>query len=692
MEKNGKKGDVVKTSAERTMVQDFLRNDKWNNYLTMLSKATGFTLSMYTPDGVLLYSTSLIHPLCEAMQSFHGFNWRCDNACRRGLDASGGPKIFKCGAKIMNFTLPIEYRGIRTTVLGQGSFSRYSDLSAIMKDIDSSEPLHISALPMLPTFTSALQARNVCDLIESSIIDLLLTVPESTSFGTQRQVESMKSILEGWMGFTQMTLDAVYRYLFDNLTNFLEGRAFSVLLLDAEGEAFTRAISARNGESALMPASVSMHDLVVQRLLAGEKHVVAGDADLAPDRASDAKDGNVFFPVVVNGRIESLLIVAGPLPAENDIRVIYAFCRLTALAIENNRQHQELSRKFKRLASVASLTESIAPIHNEQTLLETILDKSAELLLAEQGSLMLLDQETESLLMEATKWDGDVFSNDTREKIRIPKGEGIAGLVAANGEPILVKNIESDPRVGKKNSARYKTTSFVSVPLKVEQRVMGVLNFTDKSSGEAFTEDDLNLAQAFASHAAVILERNTLSAQMDKLKKLSITDPLTGLLNRRYLRDRLEEEFARSQRYNRQMSILMVDLDGFKQYNDTLGHPAGDRVLETIAVIIIHSLRSMDIVARYGGDEFVVILPETGVETAMLIGERLRQDIAEAVLPTGDVMLMPGQRPPKITSSIGIACYPDHDDTTAEMLFQRADNALYAAKAKGRNRVEIFSH
>jgi diguanylate cyclase (GGDEF)-like protein len=274
----------------------------------------------------------------------------------------------------------------------------------------------------------------------------------------------------------------------------------------------------------------------------------------------------------------------------------------------------------------------------------------------------------------------------TKEKIWVRKGVGIAGKVAEFGEPLLVANIEDDPRIGKKSRSRYKTSSFVSVPLKIRERVIGVLSLTDKTTGAAFDEVDLQLAQAFASHAAVVLERKEFREQMEKLKELSITDHLTGLLNRRYWHDRLEEEIARSQRFNRQLSVLMVNLDGFKQYNDTFGHLAGDRILEAIAVVIMNSVRSIDIVARYGGDEFTIILPETGISMAVVIGERLRSDIAKTALP----VTQGGKSEHTITASIGIACYPEHD-TTANSLFDRADSALYRAKTKGKNRIEVYT-
>jgi len=173
--------------------------------------------------------------------------------------------------------------------------------------------------------------------------------------------------------------------------------------------------------------------------------------------------------------------------------------------------------------------------------------------------------------------------------------------------------------------------------------------------------------------------------QTEELRKLAITDPLTGLLNRRYLIDRLEEELLRSQRYGqrygRPLSLMMVDIDGFKGYNDTFGHPIGDRALKAIAESIMGAVRSVDIAFRYGGDEFVIILPETGKTLSVSTAERLRSAVAKVELLPGGLTL---------TISIGIASYPE-DGRTSELLLKNVDKALYLAKNRGGNRIEVFS-
>ena len=296
---------------------------------------------------------------------------------------------------------------------------------------------------------------------------------------------------------------------------------------------------------------------------------------------------------------------------------------------------------------------------------------------------MLLDHTTDALLLEVKKG----IVEGVGLKLRINRGEGIAGKVMELGEALLVENVENDPRIRQKNRQHYKTRSFVSVPLKIDDRTIGVLNLSDKTTGEVFDEEDLKLIQSFATHAAIVMERNALYNKSEELKKLAITDSLTGLLNRRYLYERLKDEVTRSERRKHNLCLLMLDLDEFKYCNDIFGHLFGDRTLKTLAETLVNTLRSIDIIARFGGDEFMVILPETAEPQALEIAKRMRSNIAKQVVLPDDSTLV---RPRTLTASIGIVCYPQHGDTL-ELLIENVDKAMYRAKNKGKNKIEVFS-
>lgn len=167
----------------------------------------------------------------------------------------------------------------------------------------------------------------------------------------------------------------------------------------------------------------------------------------------------------------------------------------------------------------------------------------------------------------------------------------------------------------------------------------------------------------------------------ERTKELSFTDPLTGVHNRRYFNQVYVREFERAKRYERPMSVLMIDIDHFKVYNDTLGHLAGDSLLRRLAQELSESLRRTDFLARYGGEEFVVLLPETDYERARRVAEKLRRHV-ESVRFEGEEVQPEGT----LTISVGVASYPRHSDDPLELL-ELSDRSLYAAKAAGRNRV-----
>jgi diguanylate cyclase (GGDEF)-like protein len=268
---------------------------------------------------------------------------------------------------------------------------------------------------------------------------------------------------------------------------------------------------------------------------------------------------------------------------------------------------------------------------------------------------------------------------ETRQRL----GEGVSGRVLESGEPLMVENIAAS-ELSSASSGNYRTASFISYPLSIGSRKIGLLNVTDKSNGKTFNEVDLNLLDMIGPQIAVALERAEWQERATQFQLMSITDPLTGLLNRRYLEERLTEELNRSRRYNYSMSCLMIDIDDFKKYNDTNGHQAGDLALKITAHSLKAALRSADIACRYGGEEFCILLPQTSVSEAGVIAERMRLKVTETEYPHGKSQPMG-----TVSISIGISTFGRHIDT-AESIIAAADRALYKAKRHGKNRIEFY--
>jgi len=348
------------------------------------------------------------------------------------------------------------------------------------------------------------------------------------------------------------------------------------------------------------------------------------------------------------------------------------------LQFEVDRLRDELKYRSHLVHSLQSFLERISSTDPEDTYL-AILTHSKELLHAERASLMVYDEGANEITLKAAVG----FSTDEEGTVRVRLGEGVAGRTLELGQPLVVEDLEA---AGVLPTGRgYKTKSFISYPITVRGRRIGLLNFTDKTGGATFNDVDLSLLEIIGPQIAVALERAEWQERATQFQLMSITDPLTGLLNRRYLEERLTEELNRSARYNYPMSCLMIDIDDFKKYNDRNGHQAGDVALKITAHSLKAALRSADVACRYGGEEFCVLLPQTSVSEAGVIAERMRQRVTETDYPFGKSQPMG-----TVSVSIGISTFAKNIDT-AERVISAADRALYHAKAEGKNRIEFYA-
>ena len=351
----------------------------------------------------------------------------------------------------------------------------------------------------------------------------------------------------------------------------------------------------------------------------------------------------------------------------------------TKLQAEVDRLRGELEHRSQLAESLHRFLERISSREPAKTY-DAILTHTMELLNAERASLWVFDETSNEISLKAAVGFATASVEVTPGRI----GEGISGGVLESGRALVVSDLERAGLTAAPAERKYRTKSFISYPITMSDRKIGVLNVADKIGVQTFDDVDLSLLEIIGPQIAVALESAEWQERATQFQLMSITDPLTGLLNRRYLEERLTDELNRSQRYSYAMSCLMIDIDDFKNYNDRNGHQAGDVALKITAHALKAALRSADVACRYGGEEFCILLPQTSLSEAGVIAERMRQRVAEREYAFGNAQPLG-----TVTVSIGISTFAKYIDT-GEKVIAAADRALYTAKAKGKNRVEFY--
>ncbi len=263
-------------------------------------------------------------------------------------------------------------------------------------------------------------------------------------------------------------------------------------------------------------------------------------------------------------------------------------------------------------------------------------------------------------------------------EIKLSFGEAIAGRAIKQGSPVLIPDIRRNKYIQKEAPLHraLKSKSILALPLKTRDSVIGAMELIYRKN-TSFDEKDIQLFDRVAEHVAMAVEKAMLH---QKMAELAITDDLTKIFNTRYLHRTLDIEVERCKRYNTSVSLIFMDIDRFKEINDKYGHLVGSKVLVEVAQLILNKIRALDIVARYGGDEFVIVLPQTSSKYATQIAERLRKNIAETVFLKKEGYNI------KLTASFGVASYPETANSKDELL-RLADEAMYKVKYQTRDGV-----
>ncbi|MFZ5861868.1 MAG: diguanylate cyclase [Nitrospirota bacterium] len=664
------------------------RTTQWKPLQDGLAKATGLSLLAYGPSRSVDLSRTVCepsqdNPICRLLQEQYGQRAQCDAHCGRQVARAfetGRGAAFTCHANLRAFTAPVtDEQGVSLVILGGKSFSSYEDFFLFR---ETAQRYGVDAATLLTVakdihFKDVAFVESAAGLVEEIARGVL------RSLASRQRQEASSARLMTLFAISaelrnQLDQPSLFRLALSTIGVLFNANSAMILDVEARGDRYSAVESFGVKREALSRYSAPRHQKLLAQIQPSHRHVAShaaselGQAGFPPDVTSAH-----VFSLAQDGR--RLLVVLDTAFADDDVKVLSAFCDLFAVILENANLRAQVADRRQGLASLTELMRNSASTLSVADLSQIVLDCTTASVDAEQGSLMLLDEDRNELVVKAIKG----LNPKIVDALRIRPGEGISGSVFAEGQPLLVSDLETDARVLQDKRPRYRTRSFVSLPLRAEDRTIGVLNVADKASGDPFTSQDLDLLTSIATYTMVAVQRSEFHRRSEELKRISITDSLTGLLNRGHFQERLSEEVERFKRHKLPFSLIMIDIDDFKRLNDTHGHVVGDEALVATARAIRNSIRAIDMAARYGGEEFTVILPQTSKQASRTMAQRIGRAVSRTPIHStkGDVM--------HLTVSLGAASFPD-DASTPDELLQRADQAMYEAKRRGKNQAVVY--
>jgi diguanylate cyclase (GGDEF)-like protein len=365
------------------------------------------------------------------------------------------------------------------------------------------------------------------------------------------------------------------------------------------------------------------------------------------------------------------VLAAGDFERENTINqeqfeLMQLLADEAASAIENARLFQKERRRSSHLALLNELAQKAASVLNPNELLDSICGEVRSAFDRDLARIEVVDLQKNELVVEAQAGYGAELLGR-----RVPNGQGLSGTAAKSREPVLANSVLRDHRYVALHPG---VRSALSLPLKYRDDLLGVLSL-ESFREHSFSQQDVLTLQSLAGQLAIALHNaHAYQSALDQ----AITDGLTGLKTHRYFMEALDVEWRRSTRSGRPFSVIMMDLDGFKRVNDHGGHLEGDKVLAAVAALLDARSRQSNVVARYGGDEFAILMPEATTEQAEILAERLR-----VALEADNFLRAHG-----VTASFGIATFPDHGSTPGDIL-SVADSGMYLAKHHSGNCVKL---
>jgi diguanylate cyclase (GGDEF)-like protein len=408
----------------------------------------------------------------------------------------------------------------------------------------------------------------------------------------------------------------------------------------------------------------------------GEARLVP-DVSVDPDYIQAMEDvvTELATPIIAGGSVIGVLNFESDRPkvfGPDDLRMASIISAQIGTTLQHALSFEDAKVHLAELELLNQVAKAIGTIEELDDLLNTIVGGIHAAYDVTSVGILLREADGDDLEVHAAAGRG----NRDLGELKLALGKGITGVAGQEGQTLYVPDVTRDPRYV---PADPLIRSELAIPLIDDERVIGILNL-ESDRLDAFSEEDRHAMEIVGAQIALMLGKALL---YDELQRMAITDGLTGLFNHRHFFMHLESEFKRSIRYSYPVSLIMVDIDFFKDFNDAHGHLKGDVALRMVGDLVTHAVRETDVVARYGGEEFAAILPLCHESTAVEVAERLRQTIEAS-----DIVGDGGEEP--LTVSVGICTAPQHASTHEELV-RRADDAMYASKREGRNRCTLWN-
>ena len=659
-------------------------NRLWSEFQDVFSRFAAVSVQAFDEKGNVFHSAPELPPLCAYLQRFPETSEVCKKDCfQKVATCRGTCKILtaRCHAGLSYRLVPMRRRSRPCAVILVGR---------VLNEVAGAEQYQGFIEQYKLCREAFLENLAGVRTLSSPELDRVATFAERLAFSflaSDARFERHHTLLERRRTLLQLAHHATtctnhspapLRTMLELLRGILALRG-AALLEEEGGLAVVRA-SVGLGEDAIDVLVRQDWPQLFRRHGEGALLALAGPPEMIGTGLEQIGQPLVAQRLVHDLQTVGYLVATGRALSGSDLDLFRAAASFMAAPVVYAKFRERAERKSEEARLLGLLAEKCLTAHSVEELLPLALEAVMHGLRAKRGSI-LLAEEKGRITAHALRGDHLGLSGS----IKALQPGSVSHEVFFNRHALLVQDVDREPGLRREREYPYGTRSFVSVPLRENGNTLGVLHLTERE--EVFTAHDLELLERLSLQAAVAIRKARLEEEVGALRVTSTIDHLTGVHNRRFLEEQLGIEFQRARRFGQPLSVAMLDVDGFSALNEELGRDYGDQVLRGIAAAVQGQLRSVDILARYEGDEFVLILPGTGAAGALNTLEKVRAKIA-ALQIAGEPSQAPRQA---FSASAGLAVFPD-TVTTADDLLRRADQALCRAKKSGRNSALLWSH